>query len=370
MTACPEIILGSPGNRRITLFQQALARVGQRPATVLPYEELLHSQRAIPKGAVVRIESPGENETVSQLLIRRGAAVTGCDVEAVGRRVDDTEVGEIVFPDLWYAGWSDLLSVLDTTAATWMNSPRDIDVMFNKPSCHAHLQAAGIPLAERLGSVRSYEELRELMRSTDTRRVFIKLESASSASGVVALETSRNRIQATTSTELINAADGPRLFNSLRLQRYTNEHDVAQLISALASYGMTVERWLPKAGWKERTFDLRVVVIAGEVRHLVMRTSQSPLTNLHLGNQRGDVEELLRSIPDTAREAAWDSCRRVADVFSGSLYFGVDLMFTPGFRQHAILEVNAFGDLLPGVLDRGGDTYTAELVAMQETARA
>lgn len=41
----------------------------------------------------------------------------------------------------------------------------------------------------------------------------------------------------------------------------------------------------------------------------------------------------------------------------------IDLMFTPSFRRHAILELNAFGDLLPSARHREQDTYTAELTA-------
>ncbi len=47
-----------------------------------------------------------------------------------------------------------------------------------------------------------------------------------------------------------------------------------------------------------------------------------------------------------------------------SLYAGVDVVISPGFRRHAVLEINAFGDLLPGVLFEGLDTYTAELAAL------
>jgi hypothetical protein len=50
--------------------------------------------------------------------------------------------------------------------------------------------------------------------------------------------------------------------------------------------------------------------------------------------------------------------------FPGSLYAGIDLLIANGFRKHAILEVNAFGDLLPNVLWNGRDTYTAEIEAV------
>ena len=56
--------------------------------------------------------------------------------------------------------------------------------------------------------------------------------------------------------------------------------------------------------------------------------------------------------------------RLFAARFPGSLYMGIDLLISPDYRSHAILEVNAFGDLLPGVLSRGVDTYTAEVLAL------
>ena len=40
-------------------------------------------------------------------------------------------------------------------------------------------------------------------------------------------------------------------------------------------------------------------------------------------------------------------------------------MFSPGFRRHAVAEVNAFGDLLPGLLVDGRDTYAAQLEALR-----
>ena len=38
------------------------------------------------------------------------------------------------------------------------------------------------------------------------------------------------------------------------------------------------------------------------------------MTNLHLGNHRGDVAAFLQELPTKSREAAWESCRRVAAV--------------------------------------------------------
>ena len=73
------------------------------------------------------------------------------------------------------------------------------------------------------------------------------------------------------------------------IRRYHQAAEVADLIDALAREGVQVEEWLPKAGLDESVFDLRVVVIGGEARHAVVRMGPGPMTNLHLGNRRGDL---------------------------------------------------------------------------------
>jgi len=43
---------------------------------------------------------------------------------------------------------------------------------------------------------------------------------------------------------------------------------------------------------------------------------------------------------------------------------GIDLLLTPGFRKQVVLEVNAFGDLLPGKLYQGIDAYRLQVREM------
>jgi hypothetical protein len=65
-----------------------------------------------------------------------------------------------------------------------------------------------------------------------------------------------------------------------------------------------------------------------------------------------------------AWQAARRTCEQAAAVFPSSLHLGVDLLITPGYRRHSVLEGNAFGDLLPDVLSKGMDTYEAEIRAV------
>jgi hypothetical protein len=87
----------------------------------------------------------------------------------------------------------------------------------------------------------------------------------------------------------------------------------------------------------------------------------------------GDVEIHTRMVAEamaadaTWRQAeeAWNSamasCEQAARCFKRSLYVGIDLLIAAGFKSHAILEVNAFGDQIPGVRCSGMETYDAEI---------
>jgi glutathione synthase/RimK-type ligase-like ATP-grasp enzyme len=286
----------------------------------------------------VRVDSPGEDAEVDRLL--RGAACSSAP-------------GEIVGTAAAYAGLSSALARLD---GRLLNPPDDILIMNDKRRCHAVLRDAGVPVPPALPPVHGYASLRGAMRAAGWSRVFVKPAHGSSASGVLALAVAGPRVVAVTSVE--TGADG-RLYNNLRVRRYEDEAVVARIVDRLAPDGLHVERWFPKAGLADRVLDLRVVVIAGEPSHVVVRTSRTPLTNLHLGNARGEVAAVRAAAGAASWEAAMQSCAAVARCFPRSLHVGVDLMFRSGWRHHAVAEVNAFGDLLPG-----HDTYDAEIAAL------
>ena len=69
------------------------------------------------------------------------------------------------------------------------------------------------------------------------------------------------------------------------------------MLTFILQEGAIVEEWLPKAVFQGKQFDLRVVVIKGVAKHFVVRLGNSPMTNLHLGNARGDAALFRETIP-------------------------------------------------------------------------
>ncbi|MDP9795380.1 hypothetical protein J2S43_003892 [Catenuloplanes nepalensis] len=338
-------VIGNPGNRRVTMFADAVAGAGLPPPRVYAWRDVLTGGPVPGPGERVRIDSPGEDAQVGRLL--RGA-------------VTEAEHGEITGTAAAHAGLGAALRRVEDGGGTLLSAPDDILTMSDKPRCHALLREHGVPVPGALAGITGYDGLRAAMRAAGWARVFVKPSHGSSASGVLALTAAHGRVAAVTSVE---RGPGGRLFNNLTLRRYEREADVAAIVDALGADGLHVERWFPKAGLGARTVDLRVVVIAGEARHVVVRASRSPLTNLHLGNARGDVATVRARAGERAWDAAMETCARVGAAFPRTLMAGVDLMFHAGWRRHAVAEVNAFGDLLPGVSHRGEDTYTAQLRA-------
>ena len=174
---------------------------------------------------------------------------------------------------------------------------------------------------------------------------------------MLALADRRSRqVRATTSVELDRRA-------AVQLAAGAHVHatspTIASIVDTLAPDGLHVERWFPKAGLAGRVVDLRVVVIAGRADpRRWCGPAAHPMTNLHLGGGRGDLAALRARGRRRRTRRRCETCVRVAAAcFPGSLHVGVDLMFSPDWRRHAVAEVNAFGDLLPGLLVDGRDTY-------------
>ncbi|MGW4745942.1 STM4014 family protein [Streptomyces sp. NPDC004290] len=368
MTSGPRlVVVGDPAGRRVALFRDALRTAGLPGARAVSWPDVLRGRARFGAGETVRLDSPGEDPETDLLL--RGVG-DPARVEGTGR---------------WYARFTravaDLGRSVAAAGAVLVDDPAELAVLFDKRLAHGLLAAAGVPVPESPTSgpgapvVRGWADVRALIGGAGPRRVFVKLAHGSSASGVLAVETNgAGRFQATTSVE--RSGDG-RLFNSLRVRRYTGEHEIAAIVDALAPDGLHVERWVPKATQDGRAADLRVVVIDGRATHAVLRTSRSPMTNLHLGGARGDLDAARASI--AAAGGRWEDalgvCERAAAVFPGTRCVGVDLLPASGWRRFAVGEVNAFGDLLPGLtgLPGGGaeglDTYGAQ-VAAQFPARA
>lgn len=354
------LIIGNPENRRVTLFQQALCDSHLPLARCISYLDILQGKSPLEEifasDNCIRLESPGENFQVEQAILALGG------LESADQLQEDK--GRIYFPGIWYQGFKQLMSKIASTAdnVIWFNHPDDIVTMFDKPLTKANNPVHALP---SLPEFDCYENFLVYAKQQQHPRFFIKLNYSSSASGVMAFECNprTGKAQAKTTIEFVRKGSDCYFYNSLKLKHYTDHRDLTDIINFLFQQGAYVEPWIAKAKDDDCVFDLRVLAIKGKRHHSIARLSKTPITNLHLGNQRRAVNEL------TISEKQWQEIDQlVADVmqkFSKSLYSGLDILLPRDENKSPILlEANAFGDLLPGLLHDNQTTYQAELLSL------
>jgi glutathione synthase/RimK-type ligase-like ATP-grasp enzyme len=343
-------LIGNPENRRIRDFQDAVESSGRPRPACLAYADLLRDPGKLPRFDVdlLRIDSPGENETVARALIALGG----------GPAQPDFAFGEICHLREYHRGFCAVLALIERLGLPCLNSPSDIRIMFDKWACHQRFLTHGVARPPATLAPEDFPSLLAQMRLRGHGRLFLKPLHGSSASGVCALRWSPHRQQLVAPFQLQFKRDQPVLINSLKVRTYTTLADIRLILGRLLPQGMISEHWIPKLTLPGGAVDLRVLVIAGEARHWVIRQSRHPMTNLHLGNQRGNEDALREHIGQPRLEAAFRLAEQAAACFPDSLYAGVDILLDSQHRAF-VGEINAFGDLLPRLLHRGESAYTA-----------
>ncbi|GAA1992284.1 STM4014 family protein [Catenulispora subtropica] len=335
-------VVGNPDNRRVGLFAEAVRAAGLPEPRVVPWLDVLGGDAVFHRGEVVRVDSPGEDAEVTRLLRGSSAPVDMYRVE--GTRD-------------WYAGFTAALGKLqgaiEEAGAVSLFRHEEVAIAFDKLRCHELLTDVGLPVpgaAEIDGS----------------ETAFLKIRHGSSASGVVALTVRGARRRAVTSVEMVRTDQGIELYNSLRVRTYLRDADIDDLLRALAPDGLHAERWIPKLKQDGRDCDLRIVTVGGSATHAVLRTSEHPMTNLHLGGRRGDLARFRDAVGDERWHTILRHAETTAACFPGVHTLGIDVL--PGADGHDYIgEVNAYGDLLPnlmglpGTAGEGVDTYGAQV---------
>lgn len=371
------LIIGNPENRRLHLFAEAATGLGLAKPTIIPYLDLLsrkvYLQEMLTPQTIVRIESPGENFEVEKQILALGAQVEEHTrhkaISAAKALILPYNHGQIRFLRQWYLGYQRLLEELQVSIDAHppkevMNSPEAIGLLFDKIACQKHLTDYGVDTPTILSGMDGYEVLKDYMLNSRFKRVFIKPPHASSASGVIAYRISQNKEEAITSIEVAEENGGVKFYNSLKVRKYTSAKDIKAIIDFIIGERAIIEEWIPKASLQGHIFDVRVVVIDGKARFVLPRLSKTPLTNLHLGNKRGEAELLQNKVGKTNYAALLSIAEKAVKCLPRVFYAGVDIAIPAGFSRPKVLEVNAFGDLLPNLLINGQDTYSTEITCL------
>lgn len=395
------LLIGHPDNRRTRALQAARMRLGLPPATVASYEALLGGELSLTELAargvqpqLLRLDSPGEHFGVERRLLALGAPDADVEPDAdrllwtgaelPGQRPRalassaalalEERTGELVHPSQWFRGYARLLGRLEREAAelwptaTWVHPPAAVAAMFDKRRSHELLRERGVAVPERLApphTLGSYEAVVEAMQRERMPRIFLKLACGSGASGVLAYQRhpGTGAEVALTTLSVDNYITRPPVYyNTRKLHRYTEPRLVRQIIDWLLRHGAHAERWVAKAaagtGTAAGVYDIRQLVVDGRACHSVARISRTPVTNLHLRNERSSLEAL--GLSEQTRRSVAEAAEQALAAFPGARSAGVDVMVSRSGKPY-VLEVNPYGDLLYHVLNEGADPYEWQL---------
>lgn len=334
-------IVGVPSDRRVLGFEDAAARLGLA-TTLLPWSDAL-ADPSRASGAHLRIESPGLDSAAADELRRRGGHSAAL------------AHGEIGGWQEWADGLVGAVDDLARRAASCDTTPAELAALFDKRRTRRRLAALGVPVPH------DGPPAAQVLRTPG--RWFVKTAHGSSASGALAVTVGRGRVEALGPLVLVDGVP----FNDLALHRYRDDAADAVLTALAARGPLLVERWFPKWGMRtddrSLTIDLRIVVVDQVARVVVARGAAGPMTNLHLGNRRVDVEAVRAGVGDATWQRVLTVAEAAAGAFPRTRCVGADVMIGSEGERVAVAEINAFGDLLPGARGGGRSAYDWQVAA-------
>jgi hypothetical protein len=373
------VLIANPGTKRCEAYRRELLAFwvarGVTPevelvpwADVVPRDGNLDDLPAFDRPAVVRLESPGKDACVTRLLLEAGArddpAEEPCDWRAL-----EIPKGVMLRPGLWYRGFVRVLRglrrALDARPHLAPTAcPLAVAEMFDKTATAEKLHAAGVPVPDWLANPRdAFGSIFEPHGRWPWPTAYVKLNTGSSATGIIVLHRGWTELHGTTTLAEI----GGHFFNSRRILHLTGL-PLARAADFLLTEGAFAQEGIPMAQMDGQNVDVRVVCIHGRPAASIFRLSSGPMTNLHLGGRRGDFARCRAAVPTRDWLDALDHCAEAAACFD-SVIAGVDLVFAPGFARHYVLEVNAFGDFFPGWADaRGRSVHALEIAETAQQA--
>lgn len=356
-----HLIFGNKHSRRANYWRNTL---GDVPVQFVSYQEIAQGHfPEIRTLTTVRITSPGEDFETFKLLLRLGAYANADQLQF--------EKGRILLHAYRYAGWSRLLDKIqqfleNQPLVVVMNYPSPIKLAFHKTKCQLQLEQAGIPIPKiYCTQLSSFDELLSLMESNGLKKVFLKPAHGSSASGVMMFRKIDHRMLLETTIHLLQKEGTVKLFNHLRLQRYHDPVLIQTIIEQMIPNCLHVEDWIIKKRYLAKSTDFRVLTINQEPIFIQPRHSTHPITNLHLGNEKGSLQELEQEWGTAMIEKVKTVAQQTAKHFPKLFYAGIDIAVDEDGNPY-VFEVNPFGDFLKDIFVNGLTTYAYELRKWEE----
>lgn len=330
------VLLGNPGTRRTTFLEQA-AEASGLPVLLVEWTDW---QKQLPEGELyIKIDPPLWDSCALEELAGLVQNYR-CALEALAHMAEERPV-------------------------TFFNHPRQILALLDKRACRERLVQAGIPVTDVLALSapdaglsgadaepepdtlravpRNTRQLTAAMEQQHIHQVFIKPVCGSGAAGVAAFRFQPGTGRMALYTCAAETEDGG-LVNTKRLAHYADPGQICPLLDQLLALDCMVERWHAKATFHGMSYDLRVVMQAGEPDYILARLSHGPITNLHLNNHPLELAAL--GLSEQTLSQIRDLCRAAMACYPALTSAGLDILLEKGSLRPRIIEMNAQGDLI------------------------
>lgn len=357
------ILLANQNHKRAQLFRSALQKkIPQAQIYNVDWQNFLTQKISLhdfpDQPTFFRIETPAQDFEVEKLILGLGEPIG--DISKKALESLPYQKGEVLFPRQWFCGFTALMEqihhvFLEKKHWFWMQTPQEILRLFDKRKTSAYWQKNGLPVPSPCFP-NSGKELLSWMREKRHKQVFVKLAYGSSASGILCIFQGPLYFYGWTTLQKCQG----HLFNSRRLEKL-RDRELEQTIDYLLLQGAQVEVGIPKATLDGVPFDLRILMVNGKPAHRIVRQSDKPMTNLHLGGKRGSWEDFTKTFSFTLQEKLLTDCTRLAALHQ-CFHLGLDVVLHQNQEQYFFLEGNAFGDLFPELLYQNCSTYEWEIL--------
>jgi len=339
-------------------FTSALKKRGHPAPLHLTFQQFVQNkqllQSILETVDILRIDSPGGGYNIWKCF----ADFT--DISTLGY----SEFHGLIYPQSPYVSGTfksinTAREMADLQGVACTVDPNAVQCFMDKRATH-DVCTSTIRMPAILPVVKSWPELNSAMKEQGLTNVFMKLRYGSAASGVLAIETRGSKLRVWTSVERVEKNFQTHLFNSLKIRKYLDDK-AKELIDDIAAMGVHTETWIPKFRLDDMPVDIRLVIVGGKPAHCVIRRSKTPLTNLHLNNERLKAEQVKQKLSPAVWDEVLDIAVKASQTYPEHLCVGVDIAIHKLSKTPYLLEVNAFGDHLNNVYHEGLDPYEFQL---------
>lgn len=369
------LLVGDLSGRRIQTFANCLRKLNYNNITIITWTEIFKDisvfEENLKPNTIIKIEPPEKDMEIYRGFLKHGiekGKLSERDIDKI-----DFSDFKIIAPDQWYYGFTKIMEQLDKLCIKnkfknlyLMNNIAEMLVMMDKKQTYEVLEKKldneKFYLPQKLYSPKNYDEFKSLY-GNKSMKVFIKLRYGSGSTGVLGYANNIKLQDELVYTSLNNNSNN--FYSNYKVNRFTEKTKVKELINWVLENGAHIESWIPKDKYNGKAFDTRSFVINKKSAYLLTRMSKSPITNLHLKNQRANSVEIMT---EENLEIIRNASEGVMNIFNKSLYAGIDVVTTSRNKPY-IIDVNPFGDLFHNLIGIDKNVHFLEIKKAIEIIR-